>query len=65
MLHGPVTIMAMHDNNVHTYTGIFQGLKFSNFLLNKSFHDLIFVIIHLDVSIIMLTIILPHVSITM
>ena len=65
MLHGTVTIMVMHNNYVYTYTGIFQGLKFLNFLLNKNFHDLIFVIIHLDAAIIMLTIILSHVWITM
>ena len=32
---------------------------------NKIFHDLLFKVINLDISIIMLTVILPHISIVM
>ena len=35
-------IMTRHDNDVYTYAGIFWGLKFSNFFLNKNFNDVNF-----------------------
>ena len=41
----------------------FKGL--TNFYLNKNFHDLILEVMHLDVSIITLTIILSHIIVVM
>ena len=35
-------IMTRHDNDVYAYAGIFWGLNFSNFFLNKNFNDVNF-----------------------
>ena len=57
-------IMTRHDNDMCILCRNFLRTEIFDFLFKCKF-SWFFYIMHLDVSIIMLTIILPHVSITM
>ena len=51
------------DITIISMMHILYSVIIADFSLNKSFYDLIFEVMHYNISIKMLTIILPHVSI--